>query len=150
MRVLVAGGAGYIGSVVTAALLEGGHEVTVLDNLSRGHREAVPAGARFAEVDLLDVARLNETVAEGFDGALHFAAFALVAESVSNPELYYRNNVVGSLNLLDALREFDKDKSLKAALGDEFSSAYLKLKHQEWNSYAAHFTQWERDHTLDI
>ena len=54
------------------------------------------------------------------------------------------------LNLLDALREFDKDKSLKAALGEEFSSAYLKLKHQEWNSYASHFTQWERDNTLDI
>ena len=54
------------------------------------------------------------------------------------------------LNLLDALREFDRDKSLKAALGEEFSSAYLKLKHQEWNSYASHFTQWERDHTLDI
>ena len=54
------------------------------------------------------------------------------------------------LNLLDALREFDKDKSLKAALGEEFSAAYLKLKHQEWNSYASHFTQWERDNTLDI
>lgn len=54
------------------------------------------------------------------------------------------------LNLLDALREFDKDKSLKAALGDEFSAAYLKLKHQEWNAYAQHFTQWERDHTLDV
>ena len=54
------------------------------------------------------------------------------------------------LNLLDALREFDKDKSLKAALGEEFSSAYLKLKHGEWNSYASHLTQWERDHTLDI
>ena len=54
------------------------------------------------------------------------------------------------LNLLDALREFDKDKSLKAALGEEFSAAYLKLKHMEWNSYASHFTQWEREHTLDI
>jgi glutamine synthetase len=54
------------------------------------------------------------------------------------------------LNLLDALREFDKDKSLKASLGEEFSAAYLKLKHQEWNSYAQHFTQWERDNTLDI
>jgi glutamine synthetase type III len=54
------------------------------------------------------------------------------------------------LNLLDALREFDKDKSLRSAMGDEFSSAYLKLKHQEWNSYAAHFTEWERDNTLDI
>jgi glutamine synthetase type III len=54
------------------------------------------------------------------------------------------------LNLLDALREFDKDRTLKAALGDEFSAAYLKLKHQEWNSYAQHFTQWECDNTLDI
>ena len=54
------------------------------------------------------------------------------------------------LNLLDALREFDKDKSLKAALGEDFCAAYLKLKHQEWNSYAQHFTQWERDNTLDI
>ena len=104
MKLLVTGGAGYIGSIVAQQLLDAGHEVVVLDNLSRGHREAVPDGARLAEVDLLDAERLNETVAEGFDGALHFAAFALVAESVSNPELYYRNNVVGSLNLLDALR----------------------------------------------
>ena len=104
MKLLVTGGAGYIGSIVAQQLLDAGHEVVVLDNLSRGHREAVPAGARFAEVDLLDAGRLNETLAEGFDGALHFAAFALVAESVAQPELYYRNNVVGSLNLLDALR----------------------------------------------
>ncbi len=54
------------------------------------------------------------------------------------------------LNLLDALRNFDKDKSLKAALGTEFSEAYLKLKRREWDSYTAHFTQWERDNTLDI
>ncbi len=104
MKLLVTGGAGYIGSIVAQQLLDAGHEVVVLDNLSRGHRAAVPDGARLAEVDLLDVERLNETVAEGFDGALHFAAFALVAESVANPERYYRNNVVGSLNLLDALR----------------------------------------------
>jgi UDP-glucose 4-epimerase len=104
MKLLVTGGAGYIGSIVAQQLLDAGHEVVVLDNLSRGHREAVPDGARLVEVDLLDPARLNETVAEGFDGALHFAAFALVAESVAQPELYYRNNVVGSLNLLDALR----------------------------------------------
>jgi UDP-glucose 4-epimerase len=107
VKLLVTGGAGYIGSIVAQQLLDAGHEVVVLDNLSRGHREAVPDGARFAEVDLLDAQRLGEAVAEGFDGALHFAAFALVGESVSNPELYYRNNVVGSLNLLDALRAAD-------------------------------------------
>ena len=54
------------------------------------------------------------------------------------------------LNLLDALREYDKDKSLKAAMGEEFSAAYLKLKQREWNSFVSHFTQWERDNTLDI
>jgi glutamine synthetase len=54
------------------------------------------------------------------------------------------------LNLLDALREFEKDKGLRSALGDEFSGAFLKLKHQEWTAYASHFTQWERENTLDI
>jgi glutamine synthetase len=61
-----------------------------------------------------------------------------------------KNAPVLPLNLLDALREFDKDKTLKAMLGTEFSEAYVKLKHQEWNSYASHFTEWERTHTLDI
>jgi len=104
MKLLVTGGAGYIGSIVAQRLLAAGHEVVVLDDLSRGHREAVPQGARLAEVDLLDAERVRDAVGEGFDGALHFAALALVAESVSNPERYYRTNVVGTLNLLDALR----------------------------------------------
>jgi UDP-glucose 4-epimerase len=104
MKLLVTGGAGYIGSIVAQQLLDAGHEVVVLDDLSRGHRAAVPAAARLAEVDLLDAERVRDTLAEGFDGALHFAALALVAESVSHPERYYRTNVGGTLNLLDALR----------------------------------------------
>lgn len=104
MKLLVTGGAGYIGSIVAQQLLADGHEVVVLDSLARGHREAVPSGARLIECDLLEAEALRDAVAEGFDGALHFAAYALVAESVARPELYYRNNVVGSLNLLDALR----------------------------------------------
>ena len=105
MKLLVTGGAGYIGSIVAQQLLSAGHEVVVLDNLSRGHRAAVPDGAALAEVDLLDPPALHDAVAgAGFDGALHFAAYALVSESVAQPELYYRNNVVGTLNLLDALR----------------------------------------------
>ena len=110
MKLLVTGGAGYIGSIVAQQLLAAGHEVVVLDNLCRGHREAVPAGARLLEVDLVDRDGVRDAVAEGFDGALHFAAFALVSESVAQPELYYRNNVVGSLNLLDALRAADVKK----------------------------------------
>ena len=105
MRLLVTGGAGYIGSVVADHLLEGGHEVVVLDSLLRGHRAAVPDGARFVQVDLLDEAATRAALQEGFDGVLHFAALALVAESVEHPERYYRGNVLGTLNLLDAMRD---------------------------------------------
>ncbi len=103
MKLLVTGGAGYIGSIVATQLLSEGHEVVVLDNLERGHREAVPAAARLVEVDLREPEPVRTALAEGFDAVLHFAAFALVGESVSHPELYYRNNVVGTLNLLEAM-----------------------------------------------
>lgn len=103
MRLLVSGGAGYIGSVVAARLVDGGHEVTVLDDLSKGHEEAVPDGARLVRCDLLDHDELGRAVSGGFDGVLHFAARSLVGESVARPELYYSTNVVGSLNLLQAM-----------------------------------------------
>ena len=105
MKLLVTGGAGYIGSVVSRRLLQAGHEVVVLDNLERGYREAVAPEARLIEVDLRDREAVAGALAEGFDGVLHFAAFALVGESVSHPERYYHNNVVGTLNLLDAMRQ---------------------------------------------
>ncbi len=99
------GGAGYIGSIVAAQLLDAGHDVTVLDHLERGHRAAVPAGARLEQVDLLDAEATSAVLAHGYDAVLHFAALALVAESVANPERYHRGNFVGTLNLLDAMRE---------------------------------------------
>src|SRR3954447_19504127 len=105
MKLLVTGGAGYIGSVVAKQLLDRGHEVAVLDDLSRGHRAAIPEGARFLEVGLADAEGTSGALAEGFDGVLHFAALALVAESVEFPERYHRGNFVGTLNLLDAMRE---------------------------------------------
>jgi len=104
MKLLVSGGAGYIGSVVGAQLIAAGHEVVVLDDLSRGHRQAVAPEARLVEVNLLDGPRVTDALAEGFDGVLHFAALALVAESVAHPERYWRHNVGGTLNLLDAMR----------------------------------------------
>ncbi|MDQ4089762.1 MAG: UDP-glucose 4-epimerase GalE [Actinomycetota bacterium] len=104
MRALVVGGAGYIGSVVARHLLDAGHSVTVADNLSKGHRWAVPDGAELRVVDLLDAPALGEVVAEGFDAVLHFAALSLVGESVNEPVRYFRTNVGGSLNLLDAMR----------------------------------------------
>jgi UDP-glucose 4-epimerase len=104
MKLLVTGGAGYIGSIVAWQLAQAGHEVVVLDNLERGHREAVPKEARLVVADLRESAAVAAVVSEGFDGVLHFAALALVGESVTHPERYYRTNVTGTLNLLDAMR----------------------------------------------
>ena len=107
MKLLVTGGAGYIGSIVASHLLAAGNEIVVLDNLERGHREAVPDDAKLVVVDLLDRGALGELLGDGFDGVLHFAALALVGESVSNPERYWRTNVGGTLNLLEAMADGD-------------------------------------------
>ncbi|MGW7728460.1 UDP-glucose 4-epimerase GalE [Streptomyces canus] len=102
MKYLVTGGAGYVGSVVAQHLLEAGHEVVVLDNLSTGFREGVPAGAAFIEGDIRDAAKWLDS---SFDGVLHFAAFSQVGESVVKPEKYWENNVGGTMALLGAMRE---------------------------------------------
>jgi UDP-glucose 4-epimerase len=104
MKALVTGGAGYVGSVVAAQLLDAGHDVVVLDDLSRGHLEAIPPGAEHVAVSLTDAEALDEPFAAGFDAVLHFAALSLVAESVEHPERYWTNNVGGTRNLLDAMR----------------------------------------------
>jgi UDP-glucose 4-epimerase len=103
MKALVTGGAGYIGSVVAKQLLAAGHDVRVLDDLSRGHAAAVPDGAEHVAASLLEPAALAEPLA-GIDAVLHFAALSLVAESVEHPERYWHNNVGGTRNLLDAMR----------------------------------------------
>jgi UDP-glucose 4-epimerase len=104
MKVLVVGGAGYIGSHAVRALHDAGYEAWVLDNLYQGHHGAVPEG-KLLRGDLLDADGLRDTLEENeFDAVMHFAALALVGESVTQPALYYRNNVVGTLNLMDAMR----------------------------------------------
>ena len=104
MRVLVTGGAGYIGSVTTELLLDAGHAVVVFDNLGRGHRAAIDARADFREGDLRDAAAI-ETVMQDVrpDAVMHFAAYALVGESMEQPERYFENNVVGGINLARAM-----------------------------------------------
>ena len=105
MKLLVTGGAGYVGSVCAAVLVEKGHDVTIIDNFSTGNREAIPEQARLVEGDVADVAR--EVLSEGgFDGVLHFAARSLVGESVEAPADYWQHNVVTTLQLLNAMREF--------------------------------------------
>lgn len=104
MRLIVCGGAGYIGSHLVKHLLRAGHEVAVLDNLSTGHREAV-GSATLIEADLLDAAAVNAALAEFVpDAVLHFAALSIVGDSVRQPYAYYRNNVGGTLNLLAAMQ----------------------------------------------
>ncbi len=104
MKVLVTGGAGYIGSITSAELLAAGHEVIVLDNLYQGHRAAVPPEATFVEADLADRGALARLFAEhpGIDGIMHFASYTLVGESMEKPFLYLRDNVVNAANLLEA------------------------------------------------
>jgi UDP-glucose 4-epimerase len=108
MRVLVTGGAGYIGSVVTEQLVGDGHQVVVYDNLSKGHRAGVIAGAELVEADLFDGDTLKQTLHERqIEAVIHMAASSLVGESVEHPNKYYRNNVIAGLNLLDAMLACD-------------------------------------------
>jgi UDP-glucose 4-epimerase len=104
MKILVVGGAGYIGSICTEILLNEGHEATVFDNLGEGHRRAVDSRAKFIEGDLAD----REKIQAAFystcpDAVMHFAASALVGESMRDPSKYFRNNISNGLNLLDAM-----------------------------------------------
>jgi UDP-glucose-4-epimerase GalE len=105
MRVLVTGGAGYVGSVSVEALVDAGHEVVVLDDLSKGHRDALPAGVRLVQGSYGDPAVVGPLLAGSpVDAVLHCAARSLVGESVANPALYYRENVAGGVAFLEALR----------------------------------------------
>jgi UDP-glucose 4-epimerase len=104
MKILVVGGAGYIGSVCAELLLDEGHDVAVLDNLSEGHRRAVDPRARFFEGDLQDRQSILSILGESKpDAVMHFAASALVSESMRDPSKYFRNNIGNGVNLLDAM-----------------------------------------------
>ena len=105
MRILVVGGAGYVGSTSVEGLAAAGHDVVVYDNLSSGHRAAVPEGVSVVPGDLADGARLRHILASGIDAVLHVAARSLVGESMANPGLYYRTNVAGGVGLLEAMRD---------------------------------------------
>lgn len=107
MRILVTGGAGYIGSHTVKLLLARGHQVTVFDNLSAGHRQAVPPDSLVVG-DLKDVDHLDHVfVVNRIEAVIHFAASALVGESVTNPAKYYQNNLLNSLGLLERVRRHD-------------------------------------------
>src|SRR3989449_5721532 len=104
MKILVVGGAGYIGSICTELLLDEGHEAIVFDNLGEGHRSAVDSRARFIQGDLAEREKIQATLSSTRpDAVMHFAASALVGESMRDPSKYFRNNISNGLNLLDTM-----------------------------------------------
>jgi len=151
LKVLVVGGAGYIGSHMVLALQDAGHSVTVFDNLSRGHRDALN-GASLVEGDLCRPEDIDQCLkGRDLDVVMHFAALTYVGESVEKPDLYYRNNVIGSLNLLDAM----KRRGLNRLVFSSTCATYGEPRHnpiqedhpqQPINPYGA--TKWmvERAH----
>src|SRR5438552_3825799 len=104
MRIFVTGGAGYIGSVCSELLMDEGHEVTIFDNLIEGHRRALDSLAQFIQGDLADRSNIGAALSGTRpDAVMHFAAYALVPESMRDPSKYFRNNISNGLNLLDAM-----------------------------------------------
>lgn len=121
MKVLITGGAGYIGSVATRVLREAGHEVAVLDNLSRGFEDAIPEGVRFINADAADIAKVVKPE-DNFDAVIHLAGYIVVGESTANPETYWQNNVVDTLRMLDGLRELGIRKLIFASTASVYGT----------------------------
>jgi UDP-glucose 4-epimerase len=103
LRILVTGGAGYVGGTVAQLLLDQGHEVVIFDNLCHGHRSMVPAQAEFVEGDVADRAATEKLLHTGIDGVMHFAALIEAGESMRKPEIYFRNNTASTLSLLESM-----------------------------------------------
>ena len=130
MKILVTGGAGYVGGTVAQLFMDRGHEVVILDNLCHGFRSMVPAGARFVDQELADRPALERLLAEGFDGVMHFAALIEAGESMKHPELYFRNNSATTLTLLEAMLATGTNKlvfsSTAALYGEPESTPILE------------------------
>ena len=141
MKILVTGGTGYIGGTVTRLLLGAQHSVTIFDNLCHSKRSAAAAGAEFVEGDLADRALLEKTLKAGhFDGVMHFAALIEAGESMHKPEVYFRNNTVGTLSLLEAMLATGHDRlvfsSTAACYGEPVSIPILEdAKLEPTNAY---------------
>jgi len=155
-RVLVVGGAGYIGSHMTRDLMENGYEAVILDNLSRGHRDLLQGGA-FVEGDMGSPVLLDKLFTDySIDAVMHFAAYALVGESMANPAMYYRNNVVNTFELLNAMVRHGVKRfifSSSAAVYGEPSQVPIKEDHpcDPTNPYGAtklHVERMLRDYDM--
>ncbi len=150
MKILVTGGAGYVGSIVAEGLLKDGYDVLVLDNLQQGHRGAVPEGAEFVSADICDPASLEDVFRRHkFDAVMHMAAETAVEFSITDPWRYFQNNVVGGLNLLEAMRKHQVHKlvfSSSAAVYGEPESTPIVEEHPKApiNAYGETKLMFER------
>jgi UDP-glucose 4-epimerase len=141
MKILVTGGAGYIGGTVTRLLLAGGHSVTIYDNLCHSKRSAVAKGAEFVEGDIADRKLLETTLKSGqYQGVMHFAALIEAGESMQRPEIYFRNNTAGTLSLLEAMLATGHDRlvfsSTAACYGEPVTTPILEdAKLEPTNAY---------------
>lgn len=128
MRIFVAGGAGYIGSATSEALLNAGHQVTIYDSLVKGYRQAIPAGAEFIQADLADTTKLGTVLQSGsFDAVMHFAAFIEAGESMQNPGRFFLNNFTNSIHLLDAMISAGVKKLVFSSTAGIFASQDMPL-----------------------
>lgn len=128
MRIFVAGGAGYIGSATSEALLNAGHQVTIYDSLVKGYQQAIPAGAEFIQADLADTAKLVTVLQSGnFDAVMHFAAFIEAGESMQNPGRFFLNNFTNTIHLLDAMISAGVKKLVFSSTAGIFASQDMPL-----------------------
>lgn len=132
MHILVTGGAGYIGSATSQAFLDAGHQVTIFDNLFRGHKAAIPSGAAFIQGDLADRGALDMCFQMGnFDAVAHFAALIEAGESMEKPALYFRANVVNSQNLLEAMLKYEVKRLVFSSTAAVYASKGAALNEDD-------------------
>jgi UDP-glucose 4-epimerase len=125
MKVLITGGAGYIGGTVASILMQSGHEVTILDNLCHSKREHVPADATFVQADIADRVRVEELLRDWKpEGVLHFAALIEAGESMQKPEIYFRNNTASTLALLEAINAAKADSGTNKLVFSSTAAVY--------------------------
>lgn len=150
MKILVTGGAGYIGSIVAEELLKDGYEVLVLDNLQQGHRAAVPQEAKFIYADICNPVSLQEVFQNyKIDAVMHMAAESVVEFSMTDPRRFFQSNIVGGLNLLEAMREYQLDKlvfSSSAAIYGELQTTSILETNEKvpLNAYGESKLMFER------